>query len=81
LELFDKQPRIFDYLSDEITLRKILWSVICKEVERKKGIEGAKELLNCGVGVDNFFNSTNKLIQISRTNFDKEVTKLVEKYN
>lgn len=81
LGLFDKQPRVFEYLSDEITLKKILSSVICKEVEKKKGIEGVKELLNCGPGEDNFFNATNKLIQINRTNFDIEVGKLVESYH
>lgn len=80
LEMFDKQPRIFNYLSDEIGLKKILSSLICKEVERKNGIEGVKQLLNCGDGADYFFKSADKLIHINRTNFDSEVMKLVETY-
>jgi len=80
LELFDKRPKVFNYLSDEIGLNKILSSLICKEVEDKKGIEGVKELLNCGSGADNFFKSTDKLVHINRGNFDIEVLKLVEKY-
>ena len=80
LELFDKQSNIFTYLSDEISLKKILSSLICKEVERQHGIIGVKELLNCGSGADNFFKSTDKLININRINFDIEVLKLVESF-
>ncbi len=77
LELFDKKPKIFDNLSSEISLTKILSSLICKEVERENGIKGVKELLNCGKGADNFFMATHKLVDINRSNFDKEVWKLV----
>ena len=80
LELFDKQSNIFTYLSDEISLKKILSSLICKEVERQHGIIGVRELLNCGSGADNFFKSTDKLININRINFDIEVLKLVESF-
>ena len=80
LELFDKQSNIFTYLSDEISLKKILSSLICKEVERQHGIIGVRELLNSGSGADNFFKSTDKLININRINFDIEVLKLVESF-
>ena len=78
--MFDKQSNIFTYLSDEISLKKKLSSLICKEVERQHGIIGVRELLNCGSGADNFFKSTDKLININRINFDIEVLKLVESF-
>lgn len=80
LELFDKRPNVFIYLSAEISLKKILSGLICNEVEIKTGITGVKELLNCGRGMDNFFKVTDKLIQINRTNFDIEVMKLIKSY-
>ncbi len=80
LELFDKEPNAFKYLSEEISLKKILSSLICNEVEKKNGIIGVKELLNCGRGEDNFFKTTDKLIHISRTNFDTELMKLIIAY-
>ena len=79
-ELFEKNPNILKYSSNEISLNKILASLICKEVERKHGIEGVKELLKCGSGLDNFFKTTDKLVGINKTNFDIEVMKLLKAY-
>lgn len=80
LKLFDEQPKVFEYLSEEIGLKKILASLICKEVEKKRGIDGVKELLKCGSGADNFFKTVERLVGINRTNFDTEVLKLLEAY-
>ncbi len=77
LELFDKEPIIFEPLSDEIRLKKILSSLICHEVEQRTGIIGVKDLLNCGNGADNFFKKTDQLVHINRLNFDTEVMKLL----
>ncbi len=80
LILFDEQPKVFEYLSEEIGLKKIFASLICKEVEQKRGIEGVKELLNCGSGADKFFKATDRLVGVNRTNFNTEVMKLLEAY-
>jgi hypothetical protein len=83
INLFDTNPYIFTSLPKEVSVKSTLSSLICDDVESKKGIEGVKALLNCGKGDDNYFKSVGSLIQINRTNFDAEVTKLLmnKKYN
>jgi len=73
LEMFDKNPILFKYLSVEVKLNKILAGIICDEVEKTKGIEGAIQLLNCGKGEDNFFKATKQLAGIDRTNFNEKI--------
>lgn len=79
LELFDKSPNVLaEYgYPHPIQVNRVIAGVICREVERQKGIEGIVELLKCGRGNDNFFKATESLIGINRENFDKEVYKLV----
>lgn len=80
IDLFDKKPKIFNDLAKEVSVKSTLSSLICDEIEKKKGIKGIKLLLNCGSGDDNYFKCVDGLVQINRTNFDKEVMKLVEAY-
>lgn len=80
LELFDKKPKIFSDLAREVSVKSTLSSLICDEMEKRKGLEGIKTLLNCGIGDDNYFKCIDGLIQINRTDFDKEVMKLVDAY-
>lgn len=77
LELFYKNPLIF---TEQTKVRSLLSGVVCDEVERKKGVAGIKELLDCGKGDDNFFIAIKKLTGINTTNFDERVSKLVENY-
>lgn len=81
LELFNKNTKIFNQLAPEISVKSTISSLLCDEVERKKGTDGIKELIKCGRGDDIFFKVLNDLIAINQTNFDVEVMKLVEQYN
>jgi hypothetical protein len=80
LDLFTKPPKIFNHLAPEISVKSTLSSLICAEIEQKKGIEGIKALINCGSGDDNFFKVVNELIAINKTNFDVEVGKLITQF-
>jgi hypothetical protein len=79
LELFEKSPDILaEYgYPHPVHVNKIIAAVICREVEKQKGMEGILELLKCGRGNDNLFKATEKLIGINRDNFDREVRRLV----
>ena len=78
--LFDENPKIFNRLAKEVSVKSTLSGLICDEVEKQRGPAGVKLLLNCGSGDDNYFRCIDGLIQINRTNFDKEVMKLVKEY-
>lgn len=80
LDLFDNKPKIFNDLAKEVSIKSALSSLICDEIEKQKGVEGIKTLLNCSNGDDNYFKCIDGLVQINRTNFDKEVMKLVDAY-
>lgn len=80
IDLFDKNPKIFNNLANEVSVKSTLSSLICDEIEKRKGVEGIKTLLNCDTGDDNYFKCITGLIQINRTNFDKEVIKLIDAY-
>ncbi|MFM7850968.1 MAG: hypothetical protein ACKO96_03420 [Flammeovirgaceae bacterium] len=80
LELFNNSPKIFNHLAPEISVKSTVSSLLCDEVNKKKGIEGIKRLIKCGRGDDNFFKTVDNLIAINQTNFDTEVMKLVEQY-
>jgi uncharacterized membrane protein len=77
LELFSKNPMIFDH---QTKVRSLISSLICDEVERTKGVAGIKELIDCGRGDDNYFRIVNELVGINTANFDVKVRILVEKY-
>ena len=76
-ELFSKNPFIF---GDQTKVRSLLSSLICDEVERRAGISGIKELIDCGRGDDNYFRVVTKYTGINASNFDIRVMDLLEKY-
>lgn len=76
LVLFNESPQLFGEYADEISVKSVLSGIICKEIERKKGIEGLKVLLNCGRGDAAFFQALNSIVSINETNFNTEVRKL-----
>jgi hypothetical protein len=76
-ELFSKNAFIF---GDQTKVRSLLSSLICDEVERRAGITGIKELINCGSGDDNYFKIVTRYTGISASNFDIRVMDLLEKY-
>ena len=69
-QLFSKDPKILNSIAPEVSIKSAIASLLCDEVERKKGIEGIKELIMCGRGDVVFFETLNKLVAISQTNFD-----------
>ncbi|MDF2430892.1 MAG: hypothetical protein JWP44_523 [Mucilaginibacter sp.] len=77
LELFQKNPFIF---YSQTKVRSLISSLICDEVERKKGSEGIKTLIDCGSGDDNYFASVNNLIGINPGNFNTRVMNLLIEY-
>ena len=77
LELFSKNPMI---LTGQLKVRSLIASLICDEVERKQGIAGIKELINCGKGDDNYFTAVNKFTGINTSNFNERVKALLENY-
>jgi hypothetical protein len=77
LELFSKNPMI---LTGQLKVRSLIASLICDEVERKQGIAGIKDLINCGRGDDNYFTVVNKFTGINTSNFNERVGALLENY-
>ena len=79
LYLFEKDPDVLvEYgYPKPVSVNRIISGIICKEIEKQKGVAGIIELLKCGRGNDNYFKSIEKLIGISQQNFDKEVYKLI----
>ena len=83
LSLFEENPKIFNALASEISVRSVLSAVIAKEVEQKLGMKGIMELINAGGGkelVKKYLAVTDKLIGISKENFDAKVNELIDRY-
>ncbi|MCX6270947.1 MAG: hypothetical protein NTU44_06955 [Bacteroidetes bacterium] len=78
LEIFNNDTKIFSNLPAEISVKSTIASLLCDEVERKKGLEGIITLIKCGRGDDNFFKTLNDLTSINQNNFDIQVMKLIE---
>ena len=79
-QLFSKDPKIFDAIAPELSVKSAISSLLCDEVERQKGLAGISELIKCGRGDDAFFKTLNSLVSINITNFETEVKKLILAY-
>jgi hypothetical protein len=77
LELFTKSPPIFPFRTK---VRSLISSLVTDEVERRKGIQGVKALINCGKGDECYFSVVNSMIGINPGNFDAEVGRLLVVY-
>lgn len=77
LELFYKNPAIFPFRTK---VRSLIASLVADEVERRKGIEGVRALINCGKGDDRYFSVVKQMIGINPGNFDAEAGRLVAGY-
>jgi len=79
LDLFEKNPDVLaEYgYPKPIQVKSVISGIICEEIEKQKGEEGIIELIKCGSGDDNFFQSIENLIGINRDNFNVEVKKLI----
>jgi hypothetical protein len=79
-ELFIRNTKIYNNLANEISVKSTISSLICDEVERKKGIEGLRLLIKCGKGSDSFFKAIDDLISLNKTNFNNELKRLITQY-
>ena len=74
LQLFQQNPLIFGPTSK---VRSLLSCLICNDIEKQKGVNGIKILIDCDNGDDNYFRVTNDLVGINRSNFDEKVKGLI----
>jgi hypothetical protein len=74
LQLFEQNTAIF---GPGAKVRSIISSLICDEVQREKGLDGIKQLIDCGKGDNNYFRVTNNLIGLNRSNFNEKVSALI----
>jgi hypothetical protein len=77
-QLFSTNPKIFDQLAPEISVRSVISGLLCDEVERQKGLDGIKALIRCGSGEENFFRVIDELIGVNRANFEERVRELLK---
>ena len=78
LTLFEKNPMIFP---SKAKVRSLLSSLICDDIERRAGVKGIRELIDCGSGDENYFRITGKLTGITTENFNQEMQALLNKFN
>lgn len=78
LALFREGGDGFSPLAPEVSARNTIAALLSDEVERRKGVEGIRELINCGAGDDNYFVKLNELIGVNPANFDVRVRVLVD---
>ncbi len=80
-ELFENNRKIFD-LAPEASALSTISSLICDEVERREGMPGLLELINCGRkdAMDRYFETIDRLVGINRGNFNERVGELIERY-
>lgn len=80
LKLFNENTQIFTNIPKIVSSKSTISGVICDYIEKKKGIEGIKQLILCGAGDENFFKKIDELVGINESNFDKKVSELIKNY-
>ena len=83
LSLFEDNPKIFNAIASEISVRSVLSAIIANEVEHKLGIGGIMKLINAGGGeelVKKYLAVTDKLIGINKESFDDKVNVLINNF-
>ncbi len=81
-EWFKENPKVLNHLATEISVRSTIASVLVREVERIKGLDGVMQLINSGRenAIENFLSIIDQLLMINDQNFHNEVRQLIEKY-
>lgn len=82
LNLFVKNTKIFKHIALEVSVRSTISGVFVKEIEKRKGMKGVLQLINCGSKnrVERYLDTLNQLLGINGKNFDKRLLALIEKY-
>ena len=78
LTLFREGGDGFSVLAPEVSARNTIAALLADAVERQKGVEGIKQLINCGAGDDNYFVKLNELIGVNPANFEVKVRGLLD---
>jgi hypothetical protein len=78
LTLFREGGDGFSPLAPEVSGRNTIAALLSDEVEREKGVEGIRQLINCGPGDDNYFVKLNELIGVNPANFEVKVRVLLD---
>ncbi len=81
LSLFREGGDGFSPLAPEVSARNTIAALLSDEVERKKGVSGIRQLINCGPGDDNYFVALNELIGVNPANFDMSVRVLLDGFH
>ncbi len=78
-DLFENNPKLFNDIAPEVSVRSTIAGVIAHEIENKKGMQGVIKLINAGNSdlIPNFLSVTDKEIGINKENFNRNVKKLV----
>ena len=82
LNLFEQNAKPFHALAKEASLRSLLSSLICDEVEHEHGMSGLLKLINCGRkdGLKQYFSATDDLVDLNRGNFNEKILMLIQAY-
>lgn len=80
LEIFKQDQRIWDKFPEEISVKSTLSSLLCDEIEKKKGIDAIKEMICAGAGDEVFFEKLEKMLGINSSNFNAEINRLIQAY-
>lgn len=67
--------------AEHLMVDYVINALLIKKIEHEKGFAGVWKLLNCGVfekGNDNYYNSLNEIIGISKKNYNKTIWKLIQ---
>ena len=71
---------IYDHLAPDFKVGRLISSIICDEVMRIHGMDGINQLISCGSKpnrFDPFFETTDRLINLNRDNFQNKLKELI----
>lgn len=82
-DLFENNPKIFNQLAPEVSVRSTIAGIIAQQVEKEKGAKGIAQLINAGSQdrLQSFLKATDELIGLNQNNFNQKVKKLIKTYN
>ncbi len=75
---------IFNHLSTDYKVGRLLSSLICDAIEEQTGMSGINQLISCGSLPDrftSFLETTNKLIGLNAENFNARVDQMLCNYS
>ena len=83
LNIFTDDVKVFNSLSNKISVQSSISGLICEKIESVHGPEGIVKILNCGPlkkGYHNYFNILEVLLGINKNNFNERVKTMIIDY-